>query len=240
MLAAPALPSPVLRLLAAMLVAGGLACGLAATARASAVDVNSTRALIGDYDVMIRARQAALGPGVAAVGRYVAAVAHGCQGVLAHAPMSGADVEALGGEVSGAVGLQLLGPARPALLAFVRAVGSLLWSDPTVARAVGSFAGAVLGYARLATPDVCGDLRAWARSGYRSVPSTTRAFNANVSADADQQAAAIPARALAPYVTSADAALAAQSGQRAAAYQRAVTAEAVPPLNRLLLVLGVH
>ena len=240
MLHAHALPSPVLRLLAVTLAAAGLACGVAATARAAAVDVNSTRALIGDYGVMLRARQAALVPGVAAVNRYVTAVGHACPGILAHAPMSGADVPALGGEVSGAVGLQLLEPARPALLAFVRAVGSLLWSDPTVARAVGSFAGAVLGYARLATPDVCGDLRAWAASGYRSVPSTTRAFNANVSADANQQATAIPEHALAPYVTSADATVAAESAQRAVTYQRAVTAEAVPPLNRLLLVLGVH
>lgn len=237
---APALPSPVPRLLAATLVAVVLACGLAPAARASAVDVSSTHALIADYDAMIRARQAALAPGAAAVNRYVAAIGHGCQGVLARAPMIGAEAQALGGEVSGAVGLQLLAPARPALLAFVRAVGSLLWSDPAVARAVGSFAGAVLGYARLATPDVCGDLRAWAASGYRTLPGTTRAFNANVSADANQQASAIPAHALARYVTSADATVAAQSAQRATAYQRAVSAEALPPLNRLLLVLGVH
>ncbi len=240
MLLVPTLPSPVPRLLAATLAAVVLACGLAATARASTVDVSSTHALISDYDAMIRARQAALAPGVAAVDRYVAAVGHGCQGVLAHAPMTGAEAQALGGEVSGAVGLALIGPTRPALLAFVRAVGSLLWSDPAVARAVGSFAGAVLGYARLGTPDVCADLRAWAASGYRTVPGTTRAFNADVTADANQQASAIPAHALAPYVTSADARIAAQTEQRAAAYQRAVGAEVLPPLNRLLLVLGVH
>lgn len=231
---------PIARPLVAALVGALLLSGPAAGANSAPVDVNSTRSLINDYDAMIQARAAALAAGVAAANRYVASVGRACGGVLDHAPMTGPAAQALGGEVSGAVGVQLLGPSRPALQSFVSAVGVLLWSSPTVAHAVGRFAGAVLGYERLTTPDVCGDLRAWAASGYRAVPGTTRAFNANVSADANQQSTAIPAGVLARYETSADARTAAQAAQRAADFQQAVSSAVLSPLNRLLLILGAH
>ncbi len=216
-----------------------LPCGVP-LARAAPVDVSSTARLIAAYDTMIQARSAALAAGVAAAERYAGAVGRQCPGILDHAPMSGAGAAALGGEVSGAVAVALLGPARSAMFGFVRTVGGLLWSNPSVAHAVGKFAGAVEAYARLTSPNVCADLRAWAASGYRTVPGSTRAFNFDVSADASQQGSAIPSGVLATYETGVDAHEAAQAGQRAATYVQSVSSQVVPPINQLLLILGVH
>ncbi len=229
------------RLLAAALLSASMAlgCGVA-PARAAPVDVSSTARLIAAYDAMIQARSAELAAGVAAAERYAGTVGGQCPGILDHAPMTGAAAAALGGEVSGAVAVALLGPARAAMLGFVQTVGGLLWSNPSVAHAVGKFAGAVLAYARLTSPNVCADLRAWAASGYRTVPGSTRAFNFDVNADATQQGGAIPSGALAAYETGADAREAVQADQRAAAYVQSVSSQVESPINQLLLILGVH
>jgi hypothetical protein len=213
---------------------------LAPTASAAQIDVSSTQAFIADYDTMIQARSVALAGGVSAVNRYVNSLDQSCPGVLSTAPMTGSGAQALGGEVSGAVGLALIQTSRGAMQAFVTAVGRLLWSNPSVAHAVGKFAGAVLGYLRLSMPNVCGDLRTWAASGYKTVPATTTSFNFDVHAAASQQSTAIPSGALAPFETGADASVARAALQVANGFQKSVSADVVPPLNRLFLVLGVH
>ena len=204
------------------------------------LNVGSTGSLIGDYATMINARVAALGEGTTLINRYVAALDQHCSGVLGEAPMSGSEAEAIGGEISGAIGVKMIDPVRPAMLEFVHAVGDLLWSDSNLAHAVGRFAGAVLAYARLPSPNLCGDLRAWKKSGYKTVPVSTDRFNAEVSADDRQQSTAIPGQALAPYETKADAAAAAAASATAAGYGKMVQSRVGPPLNRLLLILGVH
>jgi hypothetical protein len=233
---APTWPLVVVALLVAALVPVLPAHG----AGTASVDVTSTARLIAAYDRMIQARSTDLTAGVAAANGYANAVGRQCPGILDRAPMNGAAAQAMGGEVSGAVAVQLLGPARSAMLGFVHTVGGLLWSNPSVARAVGKFAGAVQAYAGLTSPNVCADLRAWAASGYRTVPASTRAFNFDVNADASQQATAIPTGALAAYETATDAREAAQAAQRASAYARTVSSQILPPINRLLLVLGAH
>jgi len=211
-----------------------------ASSNKQALNIGSTGSLIGDYATMINARVAALPQGTTLINRYVAAISEHCAGVLGGAPMSGTEAEAIGGEISGAIGVKMIDPVRPAMLSFVHAVGSLLWSDVDLAHAVGRFAGAVLAYAHLPSPNLCGDLRAWKASGYKTVPASTVKFNAEVSADDHQQTTAIPGEALAPYETPADAAAAAAASATAAGYGKLVQARVAPPLNRLLLILGVH
>lgn len=214
--------------------------GWSAGSNRRALNVGSTGSLIGDYATMINARVAALPTGTMLINRYVAAIGQHCSGVLGAAPMSGSEAEAIGGEISGAIGVKMIDPVRPAMLQFVHSVGDLLWSDANLAHAVGRFAGAVLAYARLPSPNLCGDLRAWKASGYKTVPGSTGKFNAEVSADDRQQSTAIPGQALAPYETKADSAAAAAASATAAGYGKMVQSRVGPPLNRLLLILGVH
>ncbi len=50
----------------------------------------------------------------------------------------------------------------------------------------------------LAMPPVCGDVKAWAASGYQTLPASTTQFDQRFSAE-DVGIGEVPARLLAPY-----------------------------------------
>ncbi len=157
-------------------VAAVLLAGLApAGALASSGDVAATRALARATDALVRAASPDVHRGLAAAQRYAHQIAAQCPGAAAGSPQNH-ESEQLDDELIGAmttVGYRVA--TRPAAT-FARAVRGLHWSNHRLTRAIRTFTTKLTGLTRLATPDVCGDVRAWAASGYQTVPATTSAF----------------------------------------------------------------
>jgi hypothetical protein len=81
---------------------------------------------------------------------------------------------------------------------FAETVAHLHWSNRKLTRKIKAYAAKFKTLAALAMPNVCGDVRAWAASGYRALPASTTAFDERVSAN-NVGIGEVPARLLAPY-----------------------------------------
>jgi hypothetical protein len=105
-------------------------------------------------------------------------------------------------ETAGALWSISFGANANAIHAFVRAVKPLRWSSPKLTGIARSYANSLGELAALPTPNLCGDVRAWSASGFKTVPASTVAFDRRV--EATEGHASVSARLLAPYVQSAD------------------------------------
>jgi len=65
-----------------------------------------------------------------------------------------------------------------AALRFLLVAGGLHWSDARLTRVVHSYVAKLEKIAILGTPSLCTDVRAWAASGYRTLPASTVGFDA--------------------------------------------------------------
>jgi len=65
---------------------------------------------------------------------------------------------------------------HPAALRFLLVAGGLHWSDAGLTSAVHSYVAKLEKIAILGIPSLCTDVRAWAASGYRTLPASTLSF----------------------------------------------------------------
>jgi hypothetical protein len=65
---------------------------------------------------------------------------------------------------------------------FIRAVSSLRWSNPAIARRLHVFINGLREMIALTVPDLCADVRSWIASGYQAVPASTLQFDQHVEA----------------------------------------------------------
>jgi hypothetical protein len=80
-------------------------------------------------------------------------------------------------EIIGAMVLAAYHAALPEITSFVRVAARLQWSNPSLTRSVHAYAGKLRTLSVLRAPDLCRDIRAWAASGYRTLPAATLSFN---------------------------------------------------------------
>jgi hypothetical protein len=85
-----------------------------------------------------------------------------------------------------------------AVASFANTVERLHWSNHKLTHKVVSYAVKLQALATLAIPPVCSDVKAWAASGYRTLPASTTQFDRYFSAE-DVGIGEVPARLLAPY-----------------------------------------
>jgi hypothetical protein len=83
-------------------------------------------------------------------------------------------------EVAGALWSTAYHTDAKIVQSFDRAVRPLRWSNATITRDVDSYAASLHQLSVLPPPDLCGDMRAWAASGFSAIPSTTTQFDQNV------------------------------------------------------------
>ena len=83
---------------------------------------------------------------------------------------------ALETELERALEVTSLAPAREAALAFVRAVRPLKWSEPARTALTQLAAGTLELEVGGAVPPVCGDMRAWVASGYKTIGPGTKSI----------------------------------------------------------------
>jgi hypothetical protein len=98
-----------------------------------------------------------------------------CPAVVAGSPQN-EDSEKLTWELIGAMTIAGYQPGLAAATKFARAVSRLSWSDASLTRAVRTYTRQGLAEVRTPPPDVCGDLRAWKASGYKTLPESTVRF----------------------------------------------------------------
>jgi hypothetical protein len=80
-------------------------------------------------------------------------------------------------EIIGAMVLAAYHAAQPQITAYIRVAARSHWSSRTLSGSIHAYAGKLTTLSTLAAPDLCTDIRAWAASGYTSLPASTVRFD---------------------------------------------------------------
>lgn len=154
------------------------ACALvpAAAGQAWASDASATAAYLRANYALVAAGHAHVGASIAAYRGVLSKVRSECPRAGQNSPQNPMSTE-LSNEVIGAMVLSAGKPDRPAIATYLRAVKGLRWSSGSVTRAVSSYAAMLGTLYKLQVPDLCGDVRAWSASGYKTLPASTLSFD---------------------------------------------------------------
>ena len=164
---------------------------------ATEADIVATRAYVAADYALVHTARVNLKTGEAALENLRQTIGAECPKAAAASPENTA-AEHLSNEVVGAMGVAFVRTDIPAVEAFATAVTPLRWSDAELTRKVVVYADKLKAVAALQEPDVCGDVRAWAASGYKTLQPATTQFDREYSAN-DVGIGEVPARLLAPY-----------------------------------------
>jgi hypothetical protein len=160
-------------------------------------DIAATEAYIAaDYALVHTARTNML-TGEAALEELRSKISAECPMAAASSPENEA-AEKLSNEVVGTMGVAFIRSDTQAVAGFVGAVSHLHWSNSKLTRKATTYASKLKVLAALSAPGVCGDVRAWAASGYRTLPTSTVQFDRTYSVN-DVGIGEVPAHLLAPY-----------------------------------------
>jgi hypothetical protein len=99
-----------------------------------------------------------------------------CPGAAAGSPQSPQSTQ-LSYEIIGAMVIAAIRTNVPAATAFVRVAERTRWSNRGLTSSVRAYAANVKTMATLAPPDLCGDIKAWVASGYRTLSPRTVSFD---------------------------------------------------------------
>jgi hypothetical protein len=154
------------------------ACVLAlvAAGQACASDASATAAYLRANYALVAAGHAHVGASIAGYKGVLSKVRSACPRAGQNSPQNPMSTE-LSNEVVGAMVLGAGKPDRPAIATYLRAVKGLHWSSGSVTRAVSSYASMLGKLYALPAPDLCGDVRAWAATGYKTLPASTLSFD---------------------------------------------------------------
>jgi hypothetical protein len=180
---------------------------LSAPAQAATGDVASTRAYIVANLNFARASLVLEKAGRAAAARLNDKIRGECPGVGKGAPED-EEAEKPAYEVAGALWSVTYASDAGPIRTFVKAVRPLRWSNAKITRLAQYYASTMQGLSTLPLPNLCGDVRAWSASGFKTVPASTLSFDAHVES---LEGHAVPQRLLAPYEDPAEKRMAAQT-----------------------------
>jgi hypothetical protein len=154
-----------------------VACMLAPAApgQARGSDASATAAYLRANYALVAAGHAHLSASIADYKGVLAKVRSECPRAAQGSPQNPMSTE-LSNEVIGAMVLSAGKPDRPAIATYLRAVKGLHWSSGTVTHAVARYAAMLGKLYPLQVPDLCGDVKAWAATGYKALPASTVSF----------------------------------------------------------------
>jgi hypothetical protein len=171
-----------------------------APALATSGDVSATQAYVRANYALVSSAHAKLHTAEAILQALLRRVRSECPRAAAGSPQN-TDSEALTFELVGEMRLAATRPNAPAVQAFARTVAKLHWSNGKLNDAVRSYAAQLRKQSKLAIPDVCAEVRAWAAGGFQALPEGTQRFNRALPEYVAM--GMVPKRLIAPYVTSA-------------------------------------
>jgi hypothetical protein len=161
-----------------------LTCGLVSTTDAFAAsreDVSSTHTALTAAYTSLRAIVNTWPGEEASFHELDLKFAAECPDVAAGSPQNASE-QRLSYEVAGA--LWAVGYRKDANIvnAFIKAISPLRWSVAALTRRAHEFITGLREMLALSVPDLCGDIRSWIASGYRTVPASTLQFDEHVEA----------------------------------------------------------
>jgi hypothetical protein len=174
-------------------------------ARSSSRNAASTRAYIKANYALVLVAHANLPAGEAAIKSLANQVAGECPLAAVDSPQNH-DAEQLSNEVVGALEVTAYAPDQSSMLTFAHAIKGLHWSNGKLTRMVRAYATKLEGFPKLAPPNICADVKAWAASGYQALPATTVAFDEGFYTH-DLEAEEVSLRLLRPYENATEASL---------------------------------
>ena len=162
---------------------GVLAVGLmpGAASGASQRDIASTHAVLLAANSTLQSVVSTWPAMEASLHRLDRKFAAECPDVGAGSPQSEAE-QNLSYEVAGALWATAYRTDSRFAKQFIRAVGPLRWSNPTIGRVAHKFINGLREMTSLQVPNLCADVRAWTATGYRTIPSSTLQFDRHVEA----------------------------------------------------------
>ena len=190
---------------ATLLAIAALALLLPSAAFARSRNAAATRAYVDANYALVRVARANLATGKAAIKSLADTVAGECPLAAVDSPQNH-DSEQLSNEVVGAIEIAAYQPDKASMLAFAHTVRGLHWTNRELTRMVDGYAAKLEGFTTLAPPAICADVRAWAASGYATLPATTVSFDEGFYAD-DIEAEEVSLRLLRPYESATEASL---------------------------------
>jgi hypothetical protein len=173
---------------------------LPAPALASSQDVASTHAAIVAGYALARVAVATIPVAQSRIESFNRKLAMDCPNAGAGAPETEA-AWPISHEVAVALWSIAYGSASGAIERFARAIEPLYWTNARLDRAVHSFAAALTRLATIGLPDLCGEVRAWAATGFTSVPRRVTELDEHVES---LELPEIPWTLVAPYVRGRD------------------------------------
>jgi len=146
-------------------------------ALASAGNAATTDAYLQADYALVRVARSHLATSEAAPLHILSQVRSECPQAGAGSPQD-AESTQMSNEVIGDMVLSAGLPDRPAVSAFISAVSHLSWSNHGLSSAVHTYAADLKTLMGLHTPNLCGDVKAWAANGYHTLPASTVTFDA--------------------------------------------------------------
>jgi hypothetical protein len=207
-----------------------------ATAVAAPRDVASTHAYIAANYAFLQAARAGEHTVNANVAKLNQRFGAQCPKVGAGSPQN-EEAQKMSYEVAGALWSTLYHTDAPAVRRFARAVESLRWSNPKLTRIAHTYITSLRELTALQVPDLCGDVRAWAADGFKTVPASTASYDRHVEAI---EGKSIPPRLLAPYEQPGERTLAARATHLEVLLEHSETVVGFNDWDTLLETLGLN
>jgi hypothetical protein len=162
---------------------------------------------------------------------------HGeCPLVGAGSPQSD-EAQKLSTEVVGALWATVYGANATAIQRFVKAVGSLHWSNAKLALGVHHYTQGLREMMALQVPNLCQDVRAWSATGFKTAPASTDMFDRHVEAIEVKEPSQ---RLLAPYERASDRSLVRRVAHLATRYSELEFTHGQSDWNELLETLALN
>jgi hypothetical protein len=173
-------------------------------ANANSADVAATQALARATNTLVRSSQPDIAKALANVKSFANQTLAQCPHAAAGSPQDH-NSEQLDFEVVGVMTTVGYRTAAGPIATFAHAVKGLHWSNPRLTRAVRTFVGKLQGLSTLTVPSLCGDIGAWATSGYTTLPTSTAQFNQRYNTvDPEAEESPLIIRLATPYATPSD------------------------------------
>jgi hypothetical protein len=149
----------------------GRAPALGATA-----DTATTRTYVRANYELVRYAASRLGTARSALHGVLGKARSACANAGANSPQNRESTQ-LSNEVVGALVVAAMRHARPRIDAFLQVAGGLRWRSAALTHSIRQYARRLRTISGLAPPDLCGDVKAWAASGFQDVPVSTSRFD---------------------------------------------------------------
>jgi hypothetical protein len=145
-------------------------------AAADSADVASTQAYLQTNYTLMRYFTAHIPAAKAEIASVLAGVRSECPLAASGSPQD-VNSEQLSNEVVGTMVTTVVQHNLPATLSAIRATESLHWSNGALNKSIHAYLAKAKALIALAVPNLCGDIKAWATSGFKTLPASTVSFS---------------------------------------------------------------